>query len=83
MLFNALEFDMNVRERSTAAWGSIATGSLIRVADRSPYGAGFFDRGNQIHVLDDWSSLVGGGQGFPRDPATSADPRRDGDALTI
>jgi hypothetical protein len=45
--------------------------------------AGFFDRGNQIQVLDDWSSLVGGGQGFPRDPATSADPRRDGDALTI
>jgi hypothetical protein len=57
MLFNALEFDMNRRERSTAARGSIATGSLIRVADPRVRTGRLFDRGNQIHVLDDWPGV--------------------------
>jgi len=39
-------------------------------------------------VLDDWSWVVGGGQGIMRDPESGAlmagaDPRRDGYALAI
>ena len=45
-------------------------------------------RGHQINVLDDWSWVVGGGQGIARDAESGAlmagaDPRRDGYALAI
>jgi gamma-glutamyltranspeptidase/glutathione hydrolase len=41
-----------------------------------------------VNVLDDWSWVVGGGQGIARDPESGAlmagaDPRRDGYALAI
>ncbi|HVC65441.1 MAG TPA: gamma-glutamyltranspeptidase, partial [Candidatus Dormibacteraeota bacterium] len=45
-------------------------------------------RGHQINTIDDWSWVVGGGQGIARDPESGAlmagaDPRRDGYALAI
>jgi gamma-glutamyltranspeptidase/glutathione hydrolase len=45
-------------------------------------------RGHQLNALDDWSWVVGGGQGIARDPESGtlsggADPRRDGYALGI
>ncbi len=45
-------------------------------------------RGHQVNVLDDWSWVVGGGQGIMRDPESGAlmggaDPRRDGYAIAI
>jgi len=45
-------------------------------------------RGHQVNVIDDWSWVVGGGQGLARDPESGAlmagaDPRRDGYALAI
>jgi gamma-glutamyltranspeptidase/glutathione hydrolase len=41
-----------------------------------------------VNVIDDWSWIVGGGQGIVRDPESGAlmagaDPRRDGYALAI
>jgi gamma-glutamyltranspeptidase/glutathione hydrolase len=45
-------------------------------------------RGHQVNALDEWSWVVGGGQGIVRDPESGAlmagaDPRRDGYALAI
>jgi gamma-glutamyltranspeptidase/glutathione hydrolase len=49
---------------------------------------GLAERGHQVNVIDDWSWIVGGGQGIVRDPVSGAlmagaDPRRDGYALAI
>jgi len=49
---------------------------------------GLQKRGHAVNVLDDWSWVVGGGQGIMRDPESGAlmagaDPRRDGYALAI
>jgi gamma-glutamyltranspeptidase/glutathione hydrolase len=43
-------------------------------------------KGHTIRLIDDWSYLVGGGQGIMIDPENGtlfggADPRRDGYAL--
>ena len=45
-------------------------------------------RGHQVNVIDEWSWIVGGGQGLARDPESGAlmagaDPRRDGYALAM
>jgi gamma-glutamyltranspeptidase/glutathione hydrolase len=45
-------------------------------------------RGHQVNVIDDWSWIVGGGQGITRDVESGAlqggaDPRRDGYALAV
>ena len=45
-------------------------------------------RGHQVNVIDEWSWVVGGGQGIARDLESGAlragaDPRRDGYALAI
>jgi len=45
-------------------------------------------RGHQVNVIDDWSWVVGGGQGITRDPESGAlqggaDPRRDGYAIAV
>jgi gamma-glutamyltranspeptidase/glutathione hydrolase len=50
--------------------------------------AGLAARGHRVNVLDDWSWVVGGGQGLRRDQVSGAwmagaDPRRDGYALAI
>jgi gamma-glutamyltranspeptidase/glutathione hydrolase len=50
--------------------------------------AGLAARGHDVNVIDDWSWVVGGGQGIAREPETGtlmagADPRRDGYALAI
>jgi gamma-glutamyltranspeptidase/glutathione hydrolase len=58
--------------------------SRIPVETRS----GLAERGHNVNVIDDWSWIVGGGQGIVRDPESGAlmagaDPRRDGYALAI
>ena len=50
--------------------------------------AGLAERGHEVNVIDDWSWVVGGGQGIARDPESGAlmagaDPRRDGYAMAI
>ena len=55
-----------------------------RIAEATRAGLG--RRGHEVNVIDDWSWVVGGGQGIARDPESGAlmagaDPRRDGYAL--
>ena len=50
--------------------------------------SGLTERGHDVNTIDDWSWIVGGGQGIARDPESGAlmagaDPRRDGYALAI
>jgi len=49
---------------------------------------GLAKRGHTVNVIDDWTWVVGGGQGIVRDLESGAwmagaDPRRDGYALAI
>jgi gamma-glutamyltranspeptidase/glutathione hydrolase len=90
MLLNALEFDMNVQEAIEAPRVRIYRDRLVDAESRLSEAtrAALAERGHQINVLDDWSWVVGGGQGLARDPDSGAlmagaDPRRDGYALAI
>ena len=90
MLLNQLEFDMNVQEAIEAPRVRIYRDRLIDAESRIPddVRAGLAARGHQVNVLDDWSWVVGGGQGLRRDPESGAlmagaDPRRGGYALVV
>jgi gamma-glutamyltranspeptidase / glutathione hydrolase len=90
MLLNALEFGRNVQEAIEAPRVRIYRDRLIDAEGRIPAEtrAALAERGHRINVLDDWSWVVGGGQGVARDPESGAltagaDPRRDGYALAI
>jgi gamma-glutamyltranspeptidase / glutathione hydrolase len=90
MLLNVLEFDMNVQEAIEAPRVRVYRDHLVDVEGRIDPAtrAGLTERGHQVNVLDDWSWVVGGGQGIARDPDSGAlmagaDPRRDGYALAI
>ena len=90
MLLNALEFEMNVQEAIEAARVRVYRDRLVDFEARIPETtrAGLAERGHQVNALDDWSWVVGGGQGIARDPDSGAlmagaDPRRDGYALAI
>ncbi len=71
-------------EGRVMAWRLVDAEGRIDTATR----AGLAARGHQVNVLDDWSLVVGGGQGIARDPDSGAwmagaDPRRDGYALAV
>ncbi|HET7340750.1 MAG TPA: gamma-glutamyltransferase, partial [Methylomirabilota bacterium] len=90
MLLNALEFDMNTQEAIEAPRVRVYRDRLVDAEARIPESvrAGLAERGHEVHALDDWSWVVGGGQGIMRDPESGAfmagaDPRRDGYALAI
>jgi gamma-glutamyltranspeptidase/glutathione hydrolase len=90
MLLNVLEFDMNVQEAIEAPRVRIYRDRLVDAEARIPddVRADLAARGHQINTIDDWSWIVGGGQGLARDPDShtlmaGADPRRDGYALAI
>jgi gamma-glutamyltranspeptidase/glutathione hydrolase len=90
MLLNVLEFEMNVQEAIEAPRVRVYRDRLVDAEARIPEAvrAGLTARGHQLNVLDDWSWVVGGGQGIARDPESGAlmagaDPRRDGYALAI
>jgi gamma-glutamyltranspeptidase/glutathione hydrolase len=90
MLLNVLEFDMNVQEAIEAPRVRVYRDRLVDAEARIPEDvrAGLAARGHQLNALDDWSWVVGGGQGIARDPDSGAlmagaDPRRDGYALAI
>lgn len=90
MLLNVLEFDMNVQEAVEAPRVRVYRDRLVDVEGRVDQAtrAGLGGRGHQVNVLDEWSWVVGGGQGIARDPDSGAlmagaDPRRDGYALAI
>ncbi len=90
MILNVLEFGMNIQEAIEAPRVRVYRDRLVdgeaRIAPevRAELGR----RGHQVNVLDDWSWVVGGGQGIVRDPESGAlmggaDPRRDGYAIAM
>jgi gamma-glutamyltranspeptidase/glutathione hydrolase len=90
MLLNVLEFGLNVQEAIEAPRIRVYRDRLVdaesRIAEATRAELG--RRGHQVNVIDDWSWIVGGGQGIARDPESGAlmagaDPRRDGYALAI
>ena len=90
MLLNVLEFELNVQEAIEAPRVRVYRDRLVdaesRIADATR--AALAARGHQVNTIDDWSWIVGGGQGIARDPESGAlmagaDPRRDGYALAI
>jgi gamma-glutamyltranspeptidase / glutathione hydrolase len=90
MLLNVLEFGMNIQEAIEAPRVRVYRDRLVdaeaRITPETREALG--RRGHQINALDDWSWVVGGGQGIARDPESGAlmagaDPRRDGYALAI
>ncbi|MEX2147043.1 MAG: gamma-glutamyltransferase family protein [Candidatus Rokuibacteriota bacterium] len=90
MLLNVLEFGMNVQEAIEAPRIRIYRDRLVDAESRldGATRAALAERGHEVNVIDDWSWIVGGGQGLARDPESGAlmagaDPRRDGYALAV
>jgi gamma-glutamyltranspeptidase/glutathione hydrolase len=90
MVLNFLEFGLNLQEAIEAPRLRVYRDRLVDAESRIPEATRIElgRRGHRINVLDDWSWVVGGGQGIARDPESGAlmagaDPRRDGYALAI
>jgi gamma-glutamyltranspeptidase/glutathione hydrolase len=90
MLLNVVEFGMAIQEAIEAPRVRVYRDRLVDVEGRIPPETreGLAGRGHQVNVIEDWSWVVGGGQGIVRDPESGAlqggaDPRRDGYALAI
>jgi len=90
MLLNVLEFGMSIQEAIEAPRVRVYRDRLIDAESRIPAEtrSGLAERGHNVNLIDDWSWIVGGGQGIVRDPESGAlmagaDPRRDGYALAI
>ena len=90
MLLNLVEFGMTTQEAIEAPRVRAYRDRLVDAEGRIPESvrSGLLARGHQVNVIEDWSWIVGGGQGIRRDPESGAlqggaDPRRDGYALAI
>jgi len=90
MMLNFLEFGLNLQEAFEAPRIRVYRDRLLDAESRISEAtrAELGRRGHQVNVIDDWSWVVGGGQGIARDPESGAlmagaDPRRDGYALAI
>ena len=90
MLLNLLDFGMQIQEAIEAPRVRVYRDRLLDVEARIPAETreALARRGHEVHVVDEWSWIVGGGQGIVRDPESGAlmagaDPRRDGYALAI
>jgi gamma-glutamyltranspeptidase/glutathione hydrolase len=90
MLLNLLEFGMFVQEAIEQPRVRVYRDRLVDAEARIPPATldALRARGHQVNALDDWSWVVGGGQGIARDAESGAlmagaDPRRDGYALAI
>jgi gamma-glutamyltranspeptidase/glutathione hydrolase len=90
MIVNALVFGMNVQEAIEAPRVRVYRDRLVDAEARiaPEVRDALAGRGHQVNVLEDWSWVVGGGQGIMRDAESGAlmggaDPRRDGYALAI
>jgi len=90
MLLNLLEFGFNIQEAIEQPRVRVYRDRLVDSEARIPESTReeLAKRGHVINALDDWSWVVGGGQGIARDPESGAwmagaDPRRDGYALAI
>jgi gamma-glutamyltranspeptidase/glutathione hydrolase len=90
MLLNVIEFGLSVQEAIEAPRVRVYRDRLVDVEGRVPVATreALAALGHQVNVIDDWSWVVGGGQGIRRDPASGAlqggaDPRRDGYAIAL
>jgi gamma-glutamyltranspeptidase/glutathione hydrolase len=90
MLLNLLEFGFNIQEAIEQPRVRVYRDRLVDAESRipEPTREDLRKRGHAINAIDDWSWVVGGGQGIARDPESGAwmagaDPRRDGYALAI
>jgi gamma-glutamyltranspeptidase / glutathione hydrolase len=90
MLLNMLEFGLNVQEAIEAPRVRVYRDRLVDAESRIPAATreGLARRGHEVNAIEDWSWVVGGGQGIMRDLESGAlmagaDPRRDGYALAI
>ncbi len=90
MLLNVLEFGLNVQEAIEAPRVRVYRDRLVDAEARIPVETrdALARRGHEVNAIDDWSWIVGGGQGIGRDSESGAlmagaDPRRDGYALAI
>ena len=90
MLLNVLEFGMNIQEAIEAPRVRVYRDRLVDAESRisAETRAGLVERGHEVNAIEEWSWVVGGGQGIARDPESGAlmagaDPRRDGYALAI
>ena len=90
MLMNVVDFGLNVQETIEAPRVRVYRDRLVDAETRIPLATleGLRARDHQVNVIDDWSWIVGGGQGIMRDPESGAlmggaDPRRDGYALAV
>jgi gamma-glutamyltranspeptidase/glutathione hydrolase len=90
MMLNVLEFGLNIQEAIEAPRVRVYRDRLVDAEARIPAEtrAALAGRGHQVHAIDEWSWIVGGGQGIARDRESGAlmagaDPRRDGYALAI
>jgi gamma-glutamyltranspeptidase/glutathione hydrolase len=90
MLINILDFGLNVQEAIEAPRVRVYRDRLVDAEARIPSAtiAALAARGHAMNLIDEWSWIVGGGQGIARDAESGAlmagaDPRRDGYALAI
>jgi gamma-glutamyltranspeptidase/glutathione hydrolase len=89
MIMNMIDHGMHVQAAIEAPRvKATSPGLLVDVEGRIPASvrAGLEALGHELHILPDWSMLVGGGQGIAVDQETGAlmggaDPRRDGYAI--
>ncbi|MGH7279289.1 MAG: gamma-glutamyltransferase family protein, partial [Candidatus Rokuibacteriota bacterium] len=90
MLLNVLEFGLGIQEAIEAPRIRVYRDRLVDAESRLAVETreALSRRGHDINPIDEWSWIVGGGQGIVRDPesgvfSAGADPRRDGYALAI
>ena len=90
MILNVLAFGMNIQQAIEAPRLRVYRDRLVDAEARIPADVreALAGRGHQINVIEEWSWIVGGGQGITRDPESGAlqggaDPRRDGYALAL
>ncbi len=88
MISNVLDHGYSIQAAIEAPRFRTYEGTRIEIEGRVPESVReeLEDRGHDVQVIDDWSWLVGGGQGILVDPDTGvlmggADPRRDGYAM--
>ena len=90
MILNAVVFGMNIQEAIEAPRVRAYRDRVVDAEGRIPAVTreALARRGHGVAMIDDWSWLVGVGQGIMRDAESGAlqggaDPRRDGYAIAL
>lgn len=88
MISNVIDHGFSIQSAIEAPRFRVYEGTTLEVEARLPKATRdeLVERGHSIRLIDEWSPLVGGGQGIVVDPrsgalAGGADPRRDGYAI--